>query len=256
MQLRRWRPSCTHEAFRAGAGRQHDIDNCAMSQPSTVPVDQLATHMVAVHTRMAGPLDAVMLRANAIESKVPRNQLARLLEQAIKSRNTAQKIHWLRREADLILDASSTVSACRSGCAHCCNIGVQVSEAEARAIGKEIGRLLASPSPGRAFVGAEIIDDTTTNLHVDELRAQVVADYSGVPCTFLKDDDTCAIYHYRPIACRHLVNLDIDNLLCQLVPNESISVPYLGRGSAQVAYLVAMGVQVRIADLREWFPKS
>ena len=74
-----------------------------------------------------------------------------------------------------------------------------------------------------------------------------------MPCAFLVDD-RCSIYEHRPLACRHLFNVDVDNLLCQLVPGVAIEVPYLGMQGEQVAYVSAMGANARLADIRDWFP--
>lgn len=226
-----------------------------MPSSPIISVDLRTDHMVAVRARMSEDSASCVLRADKIYSQIPREQRDRLIEQALKSRNGAQRIYWLRREADSVVDAASPISACRSGCAHCCNIGVYISEPEAKVIGREIGRLPASPSAIESFVDVDMADSEVLQDRITEFRNRVADDTFGVPCTFLGDDDKCTIYRFRPIACRHLVNLDVDDLLCRLVPDESISVPYLDRASEQIAYVLAMGVQARIADIRVWFPK-
>lgn len=75
----------------------------------------------------------------------------------------------------------------------------------------------------------------------------------GTPCTFLAAG-RCSIYEHRPISCRLQINVDVDDLLCRLVPGEAITVPYLDTRTEKVASLLILGANARIADIRDWFP--
>lgn len=91
-----------------------------------------------------------------------------------------------------------------------------------------------------------------------ELEAEQGERWSGVRCPFLSNepDGGCTIYATRPLACRNLVNLDKDDLLCKLVDGGKITVPYLGRVESQLGAMLVLGPKLRIADLRDWFGKA
>ena len=84
---------------------------------------------------------------------------------------------------------------------------------------------------------------------------RVAQRWEGVPCSFLKEG-RCSIYASRPLACRLQLNMDDDDLLCQLIEGESIRVPYLNLTTHHVAAVVALGMGQPIADIREWFPRG
>lgn len=178
-----------------------------------------------------------------------------LVRQAVISRTAAQRVHWLRREADLVLSVLSDRVACRRGCSHCCHIGVQIAEGEARLIGKLVGRAVQEP-PADRIVSIEGAIDNPDLLEQAKGKGNALANvYFGSPCTFLVDGE-CGIYEHRPMACRTLFNADDDALLCELVEGESIPVPYVNMQASQVAYMMAWGDRARLADLRDWFPPS
>lgn len=71
-------------------------------------------------------------------------------------------------------------------CANCCkSTPAIVSKPDAKRIAKHIG---ISP---KAFIKKYLIEDYDGSLMIN-----------GVPCTFLKEDNTCQIYDVRPLACR------------------------------------------------------
>lgn len=88
---------------------------------------------------------------------------------------------------------------CRKGCAHCCMLFTAVSTADALRIGqqvlswpdwKEWVPKLVQAAKAHCFEGV-----SNTTYLAKKLR-----------CVFLKEDNTCGIYKYRPAPCRfHLV---------------------------------------------------
>lgn len=215
--------------------------------------DERAAHMAAVQARMRmheeEAQERLQARAELLGTAQPLVNRRRLLDRALKAKTSTQRIFWLRREADLLVDASRAVSACARGCSHCCNIGVLVSRTEAVEIGKAIGQRPAAVAEGHTIRGEDLAGDAAVGV-----KEAAVDRHMGTPCVFL-DEGKCSIYRHRPLACRHLVNLDDDDLLCRLVPGESISVPYLDARQQQMVYVIAMGANAPLADIRDWFPK-
>ncbi len=221
-----------------------------------------AVHMEKVKARFAefqtpAYQEVIKQRAEAIEQLAPRDHRARLMQAAAQAPSTTKKIAWLRREADLTVRASAGNSACGAGCNWCCRMGVAVTEHEVRVIAKETGRSLSEPGAGRVYEfdlsnleGAEAMMRSAA-----ELENTQGARWTGVKCPFLSDEPGagCSIYRSRPLACRNLINLDTDELLCKLVEGGRITVPYLGRVESQLAGMLALGPKLRIADLRDWF---
>lgn len=172
-----------------------------------------------------------------------RGREAQLLVQATNAKTATQRVHWLRKSAQAITGAVAPLAACRKGCSHCCSISVVISRAEATVIAKETGRTLS------AAAGFEV------DLESDEIeraREAMTQKYKGTPCVFLEAGQ-CQIYEHRPLACRLLLNLDEDDLLCQLVPDaEPPRVPYLNTRAHELRALLAFGNQ-QYDDIRAWF---
>ncbi len=179
-------------------------------------------------------LEGVAATAEAAMAKVSgraRDDVTRLLNASVQAATKPKKVLWLHRAADAFAAAIEPVAACRVGCSHCCHIPIKISAAEARAIGKAIGR---SPLP------------------LQDHHELSTMGYDA-PCTFLKDS-TCSIRNHRPAVCRTHFNVDVDDLLCQLVPGQAIPVPYADtRQLAMVSVLIEQDSRAW-ADIRQWFP--
>lgn len=217
-----------------------------------VATEDLDEHMQKVQARLAEVDRGSELegRVNQMSARVDSVARKRLLDTAVAAKTQSQRIHWLRRQADLLLKAADGLSPCSSGCSHCCHIGVLAAEPEAIAIGKVVGRAPAKPPLDRVFTVDQV--ETTKESTV---REAFDSRHFGKPCPFL-DNGRCSIYEHRPLACRHLISMDRDDLLCRLVPGARITVPYVNTTAEQFAYLLAMGGHSRIADIRDWFPSS
>lgn len=172
--------------------------------------------------------------------------VGRLLTQATRSSTRAKKIMWLRQAADAVAKQVLPHAACRQGCAHCCHIAVVVTKAEALQIAAETGCDMDTEVGKLPPLG--VLDAATT-------KDGNAAHWQGVPCSFLKEG-SCSIYRHRPLACRLHLNMDEDDLLCQLVEGEGVRVPYLNMTAHHVAAVVALGMGQPIADIREWFPRG
>lgn len=174
-----------------------------------------------------------------------------LIAQAFKSSTATKRILWLRKEADVVNEAATPVSACRKGCSHCCNIGVTILESEAKVIGREIGRAPVSPPVGKFLMTGDFASEEDYVAKSESMAAE----FFGVKCPFLDANSKCSIYASRPLACRQQFNLDEDELLCQLQPGMSIPVPYLNATNQRLAYLMVNGLHMKMADIRYFFPE-
>ncbi|MET0208798.1 MAG: YkgJ family cysteine cluster protein [Burkholderiaceae bacterium] len=133
---------------------------------------------------------------------------------------------------------------------HCCHIPVTVSSLEAALLAGAAGRPVSVPN-----VSIQLSDLTDENaVLAAEKRLQVGA--GGTPCPFLKGA-ACSVYEHRPIACRTLVNLDDDELLCRAAAAdaEPAWVPYADARSLKALALVAQA-GATFADIRQFFPRS
>ena len=133
--------------------------------------------------------------------------------------------------ADDVGARAARFAACRRGCAHCCHTPVAIGPAEARLIAERSGRPMASPPLSDRWVSAEY------GYHR--------------PCVFLRNGE-CSIHAHRPLACRTLFNLDVDALLCELIPGVTVPVPYLNLQALHLAY-AALNLE-GAADIRSFFP--
>jgi hypothetical protein len=57
------------------------------------------------------------------------------------------------------------------------------------------------------------------------------------------------------MACRLLLNLDDDALLCELIPGQTVPVPYANSEQLKMLYLMA-NVASPLADIRDFFPTT
>lgn len=120
-----------------------------------------------------------------------------------------------------------------------------VSRSEAELIAQETRLTLRAPAPASAHGQ---VDET-----LDEMRraADALAKRPR-PCTFLSLEGHCRIYASRPLACRQLHNLDIDDLLCELIPGAAVPVPYADATDLDVMAVMVLG-DAQLADIRDWF---
>jgi len=190
-------------------------------------------------------------RSSAIIRALPPQVRQQLLRQAVGSNTNQKRLFWLRREADQLNQAAATVSACGQQCSHCCHSGVMLLDSEAKAIGREIGRVPADLPEGKYVV------TNLDNVGDDFLEKadELASEFTGDPCPFLGPDSKCSIYAHRPLACRTQINMDKDALLCKLVPGGKVPVPYLDVTASKMAYVVTFGLNRKMADLRYFFPK-
>lgn len=226
-------------------------------------IDERETGLIS-DTSIQARLDGLNERLESL-----RADELRLWRAASSASSSRQRVLWLRRALEPVLSAVAGDSACRSGCSHCCHIAVQVTEREARVIAREVGRPLLDPSDGRSlrmrWSSRDVQDIPADEFarELDRIRAYQedgARQHKGQPCPFLEVDPTsgpgagvCTVYEVRPLACRQLVNLDRDALLCHLVPNRDVQVPYLNVKVQAVVQMDLLGVGQRVADIRSWF---
>lgn len=179
-------------------------------------------------------------------------QYLSLLRRAQGAGTVAKRVYWLRQAGTAFGHAMQPAAACKPGCAHCCHIPVNITDVEAKEIGRRIGRTPADGSDMRTVL-------ELYKLQVDDAQHPLPGapsmdrPYSS-PCPFLAGT-TCSIYDVRPMACRVHFNLDDDELLCRLVANESIPVPLANAMTIKAMYLMAQP-SAKLADIRWFFPKQ
>ncbi|MEM8883390.1 MAG: YkgJ family cysteine cluster protein, partial [Planctomycetota bacterium] len=87
--------------------------------------------------------------------------------------------------------------ACAAGCAHCCFLRVEVTEAE-------VERILPLVTPAIAV----------------RVREQAARPGARRRCALLGPDDRCLVYEQRPVRCRAHVSSDVG--LCESVRAEQL----------------------------------
>jgi Fe-S-cluster containining protein len=167
-------------------------------------------------------------------------EVAQLINlQLVKSQTSpdaSQTVAWLRKAASTLGSAVAPLAACQSGCSACCHIPVIVLDSEAQVIANELGLALNN------------VPEERRNQPAPTFRGE------GHACPFLIAN-RCSIYPIRPLACRTLYNLDIDNMLCQH-REESNLVPYFD--TTEFVHLAAIALArsgaAFSAELRDFFP--
>lgn len=199
------------------------------------------------------PCDAGVLARLEVFNRV-HDQPARLAEHrffelASKATTAQKRLVWLRRAAGTVGASMETsgISACKPGCSHCCRIAVQISDVEARALALSSGRRM-NPNPEHSLV----LNMETIDTFQAENRDEAVDRYFGVPCPFLLDNK-CSQYADRPLVCRRLYSLAVDEQPCRLEDGRQL-VPYLNQTSQSAQNAVILGLGREYADIRDWFP--
>jgi Fe-S-cluster containining protein len=159
-------------------------------------------------------------------------QAMALIDVAARSPTAAKRVLWLQKAGDALSSAYGPVSACKPGCSHCCHIPLVITQVEAVQIGRAIGR-----KPAKIEQPVETLN------------------FSGYtsPCPMLGADQLCSIYEHRPAVCRGHMNMDRDNLLCQLIPDTPVPVPYLDTRLLSLGSATILGANQVMADIRQWF---
>ncbi len=170
----------------------------------------------------------------------------RLVQAAQRAPNARQRVVWLQRAADAWAAPMRAVAACKAGCSHCCHTPVTITRLEADLIGRATGRTPASPARSVR------LDDHETLAAAIEAQAELQEPGWPGPCPFLADG-RCSVYAARPMACRLLLNLDDDDLLCRLIEGTPVPVPYANAGQLRAVYLLAQP-GAELADIRAFFP--
>ena len=217
-------------------------DNLGVSDEAQARASEDPRFSEEVRARLKVSTQNALANIKVIEERMGRERrisIRKRLVGVLNSRDTP----WirLRQVYDLLGEQNAFYEgnvACRKGCAHCCHIAVAVPKAEAEMIGMAIGR---KPKKVAAHKVQGHYSSQSYGYHT--------------PCPFLKDNQ-CSIYENRPLACRKLVNADIDDLLCRLTAPPGPPVPYLDMMEFDFAAVAICGSRhgVKTADIREYFP--
>ncbi len=152
-----------------------------------------------------------------------------------------------RRRIVQIIDAANHAlaphAACRTGCGHCCNIAVEITQREAAAIGAV------------AHISPKVLP-VADNETVDRMR-QGIDLYRDAPCPFLRDQQ-CSVYEVRPSVCRAHHSLNEDNEQCKMsTPSQESSVPSFNLKAPLYALaFLALKAGESVGDIREYFPHA
>jgi len=193
-------------------------------------------HDTLVQGQLARAEEAVALARQKTEAMaMPDTQrIQALLKSAARTNRPGKRIRLLLEAADAYVAPAVPLAPCRQGCAHCCHQSVQLTLAEARNLAEASGSPMSIP-----------------DFQEPPLDPAAVA---GTPCPFLVDN-RCSVYLARPMACRLLVALDRDELLCRITPGHpsTVPVPYLDTRQFQLA-AAAQLLDQPVADIRQFFP--
>jgi len=127
--------------------------------------------------------------------------------------------------------------SCKSGCANCCSLYVEVTDVEAELIVQYLVK---------------------KNMLLDEakLRRQAFYDKSNWftqsfddrSCVFLNKDKTCSIYEARPSACRSMVVIS-DPKHCKEVENDKENVIFLDNYESEIIRMAIINSAKELASL-------
>lgn len=199
------------------------------------------TDLAAIRAREADPatVERAQRQVDRFNERMDNAGASALANRAANARSARAKVVLLRQMTDKIGAAAAGLVPCQKGCTHCCHMATLVTLQEAQAIVQATGAKLTMP----ARFNQALFD-------VNGARER----FNGVPCPFL-DAGGCSIYAERPLACRMHYALDVDNLLCEIVPGQQIRVPTLNTLQFDQAIVAALGgpFQVQYADIREFF---
>jgi Fe-S-cluster containining protein len=176
----------------------------------------------------------------------PNSSTNQLIKASQRASSASQRVVWLHRAASAWSTPLQAVAACSQGCSHCCNTPVTISSLEADLIDRRTGSKPAKPAHAVRLQDFPDLDQA-----IPALQA-LTAQWQGVPCPLLQDG-ACSVYDVRPMACRLLINLDDDDLLCRLVPGQAIPVPYANSQKLKAMFLLAQPA-APLADIRDFYP--
>jgi len=195
-------------------------------------------HLELVRKRQAEPdfFTEAQRRQNAVFKKLRKTTINRMAVALQDEPTTKGKFIWLKKIMTTLGQATEGIVPCKAGCSDCCKMATNITSLEAEEISKATGIPVTVPS------------STLTN--EESIKA-----FQGIPCPFLRESQ-CSIYHVRPFACRAHYSMDKDNLLCKIVPGETIRSPTVNTSQFSLLHALAHVAEneMHLADIREFFP--
>ncbi|MBV8272591.1 MAG: YkgJ family cysteine cluster protein [Cupriavidus sp.] len=192
--------------------------------------------------------NTVMLRnANTLSKRVPmalqkeQRTLAREVQRRQYADNDVKALGLLYEYVDRVMSLAKGTIACKRGCATCCHAEIALWQPEADLIAAKIG------VPAR-------------RLERDSSRYGTPYTTTKAPCPFLVNG-ACSIYAHRPLACRTMVNFDVDSTVCQFEHRDSTPVPMINRTSTFAGVYEALNIIIErngggAGDIREFFGET
>ncbi len=104
--------------------------------------------------------------------------------------------------------------ACRAGCPHCCVLNVSVLLPEAAVIAFRLSEN-RTPAETEALVSRLDSHRRRVRWMEDDERIR-----GRIFCPFLDSAGSCSVYPYRPMECRGLTSLDLDQCVAALDPSD------------------------------------
>jgi Fe-S-cluster containining protein len=149
-------------------------------------------------------LRVVEARSANIAARVT-SDVAQVLDDASSSRaliRAAQRAHEACEEEGRRVRLLGVEPACAAGCAHCCHVHVEATEAEVLAVASYLARTLTPPELAglRAKLERQV---ALVEPLSDEDRWG-----ARIPCAFLDAAGRCSVYAARPLRCRAFHALD------------------------------------------------
>ena len=120
------------------------------------------------------------------------------------------------------------LTPCKSGCSHCCNIQVDVSDLEMLIIKKNAKKQIKKAAKGRVI---------------------------GEPCPFLIDNK-CSIYEFRPFVCRRHQVFTPTNELCKEEADIGQELLKFTEIDRSYDYIISESGLNSQKDIREHFKKN
>ena len=194
----------------------------------TATQEQIEEQVEKNLAKIREPLMAVMRQSNPTDVLGAKSNRIRL-----------NKIWRLGEDVSKVISPNT---ACKNGCSHCCKQAVTISEEEAKRIAeyKHTG-----------YVKLDELASTEQFLsRIEDQREK----YKGEECPFL-ENNRCAIYSVRPIACRFHFNLTDESELCNTaVTNE---VPNINFNQIHLLQIQALSPEeMSYGDIREYFGRG
>jgi len=224
-----------------------------------VPESSLEAHLDQVQARWDAlrASNDLQARSERVQAEMDPDAFDRMMTAASRAKSSGQRVLWLHRAADVVAGAVSRAkaSACKKGCDHCCHIPVSLSRSEATHLAAVSGKQMAA-APAHAVRVSSELEQLRSGIAPGGAESQRWRHHIGQACPFLSHGE-CSVWATRPLACRYYYSMDMDDLLCNLLPDQQgVEVPQLNVLAFTAMSWGILGLNQDAADIRDWFPSD